>query len=81
MNLLEEQLIDKNVLHLSYEEHIQDNPKEAYLKICEFLQIKPKKVDVRLSRTNPYPLKDIIENMDEVRDYLHGTPYEWMLEE
>ena len=31
-----------------------------------------------LSKTNPLPLKDVIENFAEVKATLHNTPYEWI---
>ena len=36
------------------------------------------KASVTLSKTNPFPLKDVIENFAEVKATLHNTPYEWM---
>jgi len=71
----------KKVLHLSYEEHIQNNPIVAYEKCCDFLNLKPKQVKVSLSRTNPYPVREMIENIEEVERVLKDSPYMWMLEE
>ena len=34
--------------------------------------------DDRYIKTNPFPLKDIIENFNEVRAARHNTPYKWM---
>jgi hypothetical protein len=71
----------KNYLSLTYEKDIQDDPLKGYLRVCDFLGLKPKKVSVKLSRTNPFPVKDMIENFDEVESVLNGTNYEWMLYE
>lgn len=81
MDLLDQILEGKNLLHLSYEDHIQDNPLIAYEKSCEFLGLKPKPVDVGLSRTNPFPIREMIDNIEEVELALKDTPYLWMLEE
>ncbi len=70
----------KNILNLTYENDIEQDPKKAYRRICRFINIKPTKVSVNLSKTNPFPLADILENFDEIRAALHNTPYEWMLD-
>lgn len=67
-------------LHLVYEDDIEQSPKVAYEKVCEFLGVKAIEVEYRLQRLNPQPLSEIIENFDEVREYLSGTRYEAMLE-
>lgn len=77
----EELLKNKIYLHLTYEDDILPNPQIAYNKICDFLNIKNENPVVNLKRTNPFPLKDVIENYAEVEDYLKGTKYEWMLYE
>jgi LPS sulfotransferase NodH len=75
-------LSDKPLLRLSYEEHIQNDPEQAFSLVCEFLGLPAaSKVRKKLVRTNPYPLSELITNYDEVTDYLAGTPYEWMLQD
>ncbi|MBN2664847.1 MAG: hypothetical protein JXR68_14465, partial [Bacteroidales bacterium] len=76
---LEKQILNKKSLFLTYEDDILPNPKIAYNKICDFLNIKNENPVVNLKRTNPFPLKDVIENYNEVESYLKGTKYEWML--
>ena len=71
----------RNILELTYEDHIMNDPKVAYGEVCDFLGIKQKKVDVSLSRTNPFPLREMIENDGEVEQVLKGTPYAWMLDD
>lgn len=71
----------RNLLELTYEDDIQEDPEKGYQRVCRFLEIEPQKVTVRLSRTNPFPLRDMIENFNEVEDILSGTPYEWMLKD
>jgi hypothetical protein len=70
-----------NVLRLNYEEDIEKDPGKAYLKVCNYINLSPdlsRNVDLR--KTNPYPLKDLIKNYDEVCECLGGTQYEWMLQ-
>ncbi|MBN1187059.1 MAG: hypothetical protein JXB49_32575 [Bacteroidales bacterium] len=69
----------KNCLDLTYEEHVQNEPRVGYQQICEFIGIKPKEVTIKLSRTNPFPVRNMIENFEEVENILKGTEYEWML--
>ncbi|MCP4310818.1 MAG: hypothetical protein GY790_06110 [Bacteroidetes bacterium] len=76
-----ELLQGRKLLNLNFEEHIQEDPRVAYHQMCEFLGLKPKNVSVKLSRTNPFPLAEMIENIDEVKSVLEGTSYEWMLNE
>jgi len=76
---LESSLTNKRLLKLTYEDDIQDDPEIAYSRICDFLNIKRKPVAVNLSKTNPFPLSDMIENIGELENVLSGTPYEWML--
>lgn len=72
-------LNNKKSLFLTYEDNILENPVKAYKKVCDFLKIENQNPEVNLKRTNPFPLKDVIENFTEVENYLRGTKYEWML--
>lgn len=74
-------LAGSNVLNISYEEDIEGDPHIAYNRICDFLNIDRQQVSVKLSRTNPFPVADMIENIDEVRSALQDTRYEWMLKD
>ena len=78
MQEVETLLAGKNVLKLTYEDDIEQDPQSAYRSICEFVNMEPTKASVTLSKTNPFPLKDMIENFAEVKATLHKTPYEWM---
>ncbi|MFC1479786.1 hypothetical protein ACFL6F_04230 [Planctomycetota bacterium] len=71
----------RNVLKLTYEDDIQDDPEKAYRRVCGFLDLKPKKVSVGLSRTNPFPIREMVTNIEEIEELLSGTPYEWMLKD
>lgn len=72
-------LAPKKPLNLSYEDDIQEDPMIGYKKICDYIGLKPKDVTINLSRTNPFPVREMIENINEVERVLSGTEYEWML--
>lgn len=78
---LENLLINRKTLNLIYENDIMDDPKVAYQKVCNFLEIEYQEPNISMKRTNPFSLEDMVENLDEVRRCLAGTKYHWMLEE
>jgi hypothetical protein len=68
-------------LQLTYEEDIEQDPIVGFRRIAAYLGLPPAPdPEVRLHKTNPYPLAEMIENLDEVRACLRGTPYAWMAE-
>jgi hypothetical protein len=73
-------LSNAEVLHLSYEKDILEDPTAAYHKACSFLGLEPESPPIPLARTNPFPCEDILENIREVRALLRNTRYEWMLD-
>lgn len=75
-----ELLQGRTVADLEYERDVQDDPLVAFNKIREVAGLPPAMVTVTLARTNPFPLKDMVENLDEVSAYLADTPYSWMAE-
>lgn len=76
----EAMLSTQNILKLTYEDNIFSDPSDAYLKACEFLSLEPCDLNVRLRKTNPFPLSEIITNYEEVKDYLSDTEFAWMCE-
>ncbi len=66
---------------LTYERDVAADPRVAARKICDFLGIPEEPMEVRYAKTNPWPLREVIENYGDVRDCLRGTRFEWMLEE
>jgi LPS sulfotransferase NodH len=78
---LDNSLFGEEVLKLTYEEDIFYDPYAAYLKVCSFLDFPSEEVSVRYGKTNPYPLKAILLNFNEVVKTLQNTRYEWMLYE
>ena len=78
---LERALAGDSMLKLTYEEDIASDPGNAYRRVCEFLKLPPVATQVRLAKTNPYPLADMLENFDEVGAALEGTDFAWMLDD
>ena len=76
-----QQLNGRDVLDLVYEKDVAEDPRRAYLRVCEFLGVEPEPAQVRYGRTTPFPLSDVIENLDEVKAALAGTEFMWMTEE
>ena len=74
-------LADFDTLLLNYESDIEKDPKRAYIKTCEFLSLSPVKVDVKLKKTNPNSIPELIVNYDEVKKVIENTSYSWMLKE
>ncbi|MGR3318946.1 MAG: hypothetical protein ACUZ8O_10765 [Candidatus Anammoxibacter sp.] len=68
-----------NSLELVYEDNILPDPLIAYNKICSFVGAKKCSAKVTMQRTNPFKLKDIIENFEEIETTLKDTKFEWML--
>ncbi len=66
------------LLHLDYDDHIAEDPLNAYRMCCEFLGIAPDSPQVKFAKTANFPLEEMLENYDEVADFLTGTRYEWM---
>ena len=69
------------VLNLTYEDHIVPTPSNAYRKTCEFAGVDAQSASIRTGLVNPFPLKEIITNFEEVEGHLGGSRFEWMLVE
>jgi hypothetical protein len=63
------------VLVLNYERDILKNPNYAYDKTMAYLGLDPVQTYTSHKRVNPESLKELIENFDEVYEYLQKTPY------
>lgn len=70
----------ERILELNYEEHIEQDPREAYKLVCDFMDVSQQGAEVTLRRSNPFPLSELISNHDEFARQLSGTPYAQMLE-
>lgn len=71
--------LPQDLLYLCYEDDIESDPFHGYKKVIQYCGLSPKAVPVRFKRMNPQRLSDIIENYDEVVNYLANTPYHWMI--
>lgn len=71
--------LPRDFLYLCYEDDIESDPYNGYCKIMQNFGYSPKVLSTQLVKTNPYRLSDIIENYDEVCNYLVNTPYHWMV--
>jgi hypothetical protein len=67
-------------LKISYEEDVERDPLVAYRKIADFCGLARITPEVRLRKTNPYPLHDLITNYEEVKAYLAESDFAWMVE-
>lgn len=74
-----ELLDSRQVLHLTYEEHISADPTVAYRAVCGFLGLQALPVAMHLRKTNPFPLQQSVRNWDEVVDALSDSEFAWML--
>jgi len=67
-------------LELSYEDHIQDDPKKAYKEVCSFLDLPEVSVNLLQRKMSSKPLAEQIQNYSDVRDCLSTTRFAWMLQ-
>jgi len=74
-------LSGSKTLNLTYEQDIEGDPLAGYARICHFLGLTPRRQTVPLKRTNPFSLREILANFDDVVTYLEGTHYAWMLDD
>lgn len=78
---LENSLQTRRILKLTYEDDIFDDPRIGARRVCDFLEVPYRAGKTRYGKTNPFSLKEMIVNFDEVQQVLKGTPFEWMTEE
>jgi hypothetical protein len=76
---LKELLSKKSALWLHYETDLLTDPLIGYRRCCEFLDLPAYQANVRLGRTNPFPLQEIVSNWQEIAALLTGTRFEWMV--
>ena len=78
---LENALSGESLLRLTYEEDILPDARVGYARFVRHLGLMPRRTTVRFGRTNPFPVREMLENFDEVHAALAGTEFEWMLED
>lgn len=76
---IKESLRKEEILKINYEDHVLENPKKSYRKICSFIDLKPERVSVTTRKSNPFPVKKMLLNYQEVLDRLKNTEHEWMV--
>ena len=77
---IKEYLESYDTLYLEYENHVKKDPGVAYEEVCRFLGIQIEEVSVELRKMNPFKLRDMLKNYQEVKQALVDTKYEWMLD-
>ncbi|MGB7933013.1 MAG: hypothetical protein WCH04_12445 [Gammaproteobacteria bacterium] len=76
---LKQVLGGRRLLCLTYEDDLAASPEETYRRVCDFAGLGYHQVTVRLGKTNPFELRDILTNFSDVERVLRGTSFEWML--
>lgn len=76
---LREYLTNQNYLELGFEEDIQSDVKNAYDKVCSFLNIENADFNISYTRTNPFSTKEVLININEVEKTLNDSEFSWML--
>ena len=46
--------------------------------MCDFIKVIPENPQINYKRTNPFPLRHLIKNFEEVKAALKNTDYSWM---
>jgi hypothetical protein len=77
---LDHLLAGRHVLKLTYEDDVMLGPHRGYRRACEFLGVPEAPVSVNYTRSNPFSLREIISNYNEVAAALADTEFAWMLE-
>jgi len=67
-------------LEVYYEDDIENDPYDAYNKVVDFLSLPRDRPPIKLKRTNPFQVSEVLSNFQEVVSILKGTDHEWMLE-
>jgi LPS sulfotransferase NodH len=72
-----------DALRLTYEDHIQADPRSGYREVVRFLGLDPalSPAGSEYARQNAWPLRQLIENFDEVERSLRDTPYAALLQD
>jgi hypothetical protein len=63
-----------------YYEDMLDNRKEVFDRVQSFLGIEPRPLTVTTRRQNPAPLRDLVENYEELYEAYRSSPCAGMFE-
>lgn len=72
-------LFDRVVMEVKYEDLASGNGSHHARLVADFVDIGQYPLTTDLKQTNPFPLRSILDNFDEVSDELRGTVYESLL--
>lgn len=76
---IENELHNEEILNITYEKDIRENPKRAFEKIVNFMGIDMLDVEVKMKKINNRTIENKLSNYDEICEHLKGTDYEWMV--
>jgi hypothetical protein len=74
------QCLPNKSLFLTYEDDIQNDPRIAYRRICDFLDEADETPEINFQRTNPFAYEQMVINLAEVKAVMKDTKYCWMLD-
>lgn len=75
---------EQSYVELFYEDLVGPERERTLESFCDYLEIDPyefKFSTVKIKRQNPFTLREILINYEEVQDALAGSELAWMLEE
>lgn len=62
-------------LHLRYEDDLQTDPGIAVGRVCQFLGVTAHKPVIKFGKTTDMPLKDLIDNFDQIIDLVLDSEF------
>lgn len=72
-------LVDSKVMEVRYEDLASRDGSHHARLVADFVGIGQYPLTTDLKQTNPFPLRSMLNNFDEVSDVLRGTGYESLL--
>ena len=78
---LDHLLKKERVLQLTYEKDIRSDPRIGYQRLARWLDLEFLTPSVTLGRSNPYPLRQVLSNYEQVAARLRESEYAWMLDD
>lgn len=72
-------LVDREVMEVRYEDLASREGSHHARLVADFVDIGQYPLTTDLKQTNPFPLRSMLTNFDEVSDVLRGTAYESLL--
>lgn len=66
-------------LVISYEAEIEKGPLVAYRRVVEYLGLHKISPKITLRKLNVFENQDVIDNYDELSEYLANSRFAWMI--